>query len=1042
MSDRAAELIVDVGGRKTNLEKVLRATDSDLKKSADLAARAAATIGNEVAGAEKKAAQEALLYARALSQLQAKAGDTQGAMRTLASAIASVDQSTAGAIGARNQLISLEQRHTRELVAAEGGFKGFASVVQNATSVLGGFGLALGAQQIVQFGLDAGKASLDLQRTQNVTKALTGDTATYNSVLQAARQQQILFGGSLQENLDGLAGLTITAKQSGAELKQLIDLSGRLGVLDPSQGTAGARIALSEALSGDITSLAKRYEIPKAALKAIKDESLSGAERLKVLDDYLNKVGITSEVVGGSISTQAQAFNRLAAELDNVKVKLGSGFANAFAPIADSLATSLGASEAFSRQAQQLVASGQSYEQYSASVTRSNGALNIFLGSLGQFGPLVAGLFPQVQQLSEAQFTYAQGLIQQGTATDEAIARATTLGPLLQQLGQIQEYNAVAGELSAGAMQGLSNEILNLAASSPTAQANVLAMVEAFLNGQIGAEELRAAIERLKQGLENKAQASALVASEDAVMIGQMQDSAKAAQEAADASLLDAQAKELEAAQAALLQEKTKLAGDAILAANPHINAAGVASLKAAGDISAATAEYINNALAIAKAKAELAALQAQAGIKVAQAAFSKYSTGRAANDDIIQTRGQVQAANQEKATKRYEGYVQAQRDGILVTGTAAQKQDEYNRRVQEATKAYGANSKQAEQARIALRQFEQQQEKAAESAAKKGRGGGGVSAAERADLKRVNAAATTEGQLTEAQIKGQDKREDALEKHLEKVQDIEADFYEKRADAKRKFEQALLETDADIYGALIDLENQDIARQYDAQYQQFLQGLPAIAAEKGEDVAEAYAEAYQQVLERRARAQQDIEKAKADGNTDRATALEGVETKRRAAEDRRLQEILEGRNSLRNQEQKALGDEAEAWEGTQAKIDESTERTTDKIERASDRRTAALARESAAANNTAAAYDKIGSGSKGGNSSSGSAATNTTPASRPATNELSADGDANLQALAQINNSLTTISERVAAVEEAVKQGSDQVARAAQTQAQQRALQ
>jgi hypothetical protein len=289
-----------------------------------------------------------------------------------------------------------------------------------------------------------------------------------------------------------------------------------------------------------------------------------------------------------------------------------------------------------------------------------------------------------------------------------------------------------------------------------------------------------------------------------------------------------------------------------------------------------------------------------------------------------------------------------------------------------------------------------------------------------------VTAAASTEGKITENQIKEQDKREDALEKHQEKVGDIEAKFYKERERAQREFEQTMLDTDANIYDGLINLENQNVAKQYDAQYQSFLQGLPAIAAEKGADVADAYAQAYEQVLLRRARAQQDIEKAREEGNSGRAEALEGVEAKRQTAENRRLQEVLEGRNNLREQEQRELGNESENWEAAQAKIDESSERTTEKIERQHERRVAAINRETAAANNAAKAHERneIASASANTKNPTTTSSTTSAGASAEATTTPTADGgtDAILQGLAQVKNAIDTLAPRVEAVEKAVR--------------------
>lgn len=195
---------------------------------------------------------------------------------------------------------------------------------------------------IAKYTVESGKAALELDRTLRVTKELSGTQATYNSVIEAARQQQQRYGGSLQENVAGIQGLVVTARSTGAELQTLINLSQRLAVLDPAQGTEGARIALQEVLSGDPRSLSRRYEIPLSALQKIKDESVPVADRLAVLDAYLNKIGITSKVVDTAVSAQARAYNDLTTAADNLQTSIGGVVSKAFVPLAQNLTGILG----------------------------------------------------------------------------------------------------------------------------------------------------------------------------------------------------------------------------------------------------------------------------------------------------------------------------------------------------------------------------------------------------------------------------------------------------------------------------------------------------------------------------------------------------------------------------------------------------------------------------------------------------------------------------------------------------------------------------
>lgn len=215
------------------------------------------------------------------------------------------------------------------------------------TSLISPAALAAGAIGAVfaafSGGRAAGAAALELRETENALQAVSGSARVYAEALATARQQQLLFGGSLKENIDGLQGLVITARDTGANLQALVDLTQRLEIKSPEQGVGGARIALSEALSeGNITSLRRRFEIPKEAIEGLTDASLSAEERLQVLSNYLDSIGITSEAVAGRVDESAMAYRRLSAELEDFSTSVGSGLADFFARSAEGLSRVVG----------------------------------------------------------------------------------------------------------------------------------------------------------------------------------------------------------------------------------------------------------------------------------------------------------------------------------------------------------------------------------------------------------------------------------------------------------------------------------------------------------------------------------------------------------------------------------------------------------------------------------------------------------------------------------------------------------------------------
>ena len=213
-----------------------------------------------------------------------------------------------------------------------------AGLVQGA-SILG---IGVSAQQTAEFVKQSADLYRETTQADRSLQALAGSSDLYAEAIKAAKEQQVLFGGSLKDNIEGLSGLVTVSRSAGVPLARLIDLSQRLAVLNPEQGISGARFALSEGLAGQTRSLATRFNIPLSELKALKDESIPVADRLKIIDQYLGRIGITSQTVTSTISDQARAYNRLNAELGAFQVNAGQGLANAFEGAATGLGRIIG----------------------------------------------------------------------------------------------------------------------------------------------------------------------------------------------------------------------------------------------------------------------------------------------------------------------------------------------------------------------------------------------------------------------------------------------------------------------------------------------------------------------------------------------------------------------------------------------------------------------------------------------------------------------------------------------------------------------------
>ncbi|WPZ17788.1 hypothetical protein UM396_14480 [Geobacillus subterraneus] len=127
----------------------------------------------------------------------------------------------------------------------------------------------------------------------------------YMQMLQrVAVDSPVLNSQDMFANSKSFISLTKNVKT----LEQAWKVVEKLNVMDPAQGVEGAVLAMRELASGDVVSMVERFEMPRSAVKAIKD--LPFEQQVKALDQLLSKMNITDEVVQKMGSTTLSQWNR------------------------------------------------------------------------------------------------------------------------------------------------------------------------------------------------------------------------------------------------------------------------------------------------------------------------------------------------------------------------------------------------------------------------------------------------------------------------------------------------------------------------------------------------------------------------------------------------------------------------------------------------------------------------------------------------------------------------------------------------------------
>lgn len=245
-------LLVTLEGRDANLSQVIARAEAQMQKGAQSArtydTQLAALSSNTRRG---EAAQAA--YAQSLARTASAAGNDAQAVKILAEVMQKLTPNTTAAnnvltqlqatlnkqAAAANQAATAQQRLSQQIAAGHATtqqqISGISSAISGLQKLVGAYFAVTAAANIFTSAIQAGNA---LEKADATFRALSGSTEAYQKNIAAARDQQTRFGGSLNENIDGLSSFANLSKRTGIEIKELAELARGLAVIDPVQGLA------------------------------------------------------------------------------------------------------------------------------------------------------------------------------------------------------------------------------------------------------------------------------------------------------------------------------------------------------------------------------------------------------------------------------------------------------------------------------------------------------------------------------------------------------------------------------------------------------------------------------------------------------------------------------------------------------------------------------------------------------------------------------------------------------------------------------------
>ena len=809
---------------------------------------------------------------------------------------------------------------------------------------------AMGMYQVMQQGAQ-------FSVVQNQLKLLSDSTEQYNQSLEVARNNIALFGGSLMQTMQDMNRTIILSNQTGAGVKELNDALLLLATKDPQQGTEGAMIALNEALAeGNVQSLRRRFEMTTNSLSMFTDDTLTSTEQIKRFQEELSKMGISMELLEGSVSLGTRAVNTFGANSEEMLYNFGQLLNNL---LVNQLASF---NKALETTNQQIMLMNQQIENGQRLSQNSPG-----LGSLGE-GLSIGS-------------TMASGFA--GPLFEPAVMASyyMTLDAIAKVMGVINP----AAKLAADGIAEL-NEEMTIAERNAKKNADAIAEYVQKLITQTALQERQSvAYERLldiswmlNQGQIDLAAAAKMVSDEFGVTTNNSEDLAltfaklyeealknrEAMLGAADAAKVQANAlaeyimktvesTNEEARNAAAKEKLNQIALDLHNGVIDVATAAGrlytafgltrdqsVEVARALGVVGAAAAATQQQLIATANAAA-VAFQQSMASILQARALIGKTGVDAAslevkqAQDVLRRYQGIPETAldNQQRLDRAeainrlQQAQVRLQQEQVGLANDWAIETEKVQQRIDAILPQYqylvqlgeGATTAQKQQRLELSRQLDMLRSKLPKGEKAAGAGGGGAALS---DQDKLN------NQLALDQLRADQQAQNALIAHEERMLEIRKDYAERTLRAIEEYQEDQKSGRASFYESLTGIEDHGLQRAMSAQFEAAAIEAGKIAQTLGPDVAAEFLQQMQKNIIDQAKRQQEISKALDKGSDDfnpaLAEYLQGVDQLFRVSEQGAINQILRARDSLAMSEQGAMQDAEQKYIDALAKISDT----------------------------------------------------------------------------------------------------------------------
>lgn len=172
-------------------------------------------------------------------------------------------------------------------------------------------------------------------RVMTTARGLALNPENYTAALNAADLQRKQFGGSLTSNLGQVTSFIPLSNAYGVDIGKSVKVARKLAAFDPAQGMEGAGIAIKEFLSGNVSSLSRRFEINRSALSKI--NTGDATQMLDSLDQLLSSMGVTDRLIDEQANSMATKYEKMVGNLESLQISTTTAVVDFVTPTLESL---------------------------------------------------------------------------------------------------------------------------------------------------------------------------------------------------------------------------------------------------------------------------------------------------------------------------------------------------------------------------------------------------------------------------------------------------------------------------------------------------------------------------------------------------------------------------------------------------------------------------------------------------------------------------------------------------------------------------------